>query len=281
MPPFALPFTIPSISPHTHTLILLHDRGSTAQEFGLDILNATDSSGNLFQTLFQNTKFIFPTANHQCVTALEGGPRMSQWFDNVSTQDPSVRDVLQYKGLREGCHHLHAIIDDEPVPLENIFVGGFAQGAAMALYALLAYRSEIRNGHLGGFVGMSTWLPLQCSLNGLAPYFSDGNLMDRGFLDDNAQISTRMRDQIGLPPVTAPVPKYNRIPIMLSHGEADDEVPVKLAQQAKETLTSHGMDVSLKTYKDLPSYEWRSGDQITDIAAFLAAQGMTQSSQMI
>lgn len=274
MAPFAAPFIIPPISTHSHTLILLHDRGSSGQEFGLDILNATDSSGKLLQTRCPGTKFIFPNANHQCVTSMEGGPRMPQWFDNFSTLDPSKREALQLRGLREGSHHIHEIIDAEPIPLENIFLGGFSQGGAMALYALLAYRPDGREGHLGGFVGMSVWLPLRSSLDGLVSYYTGENQEDREAFDINTQVSTLLRNQIGLPPVSSSPPEYGEIPILFVHGKTDNELPVDLAKQATESLRGLGLNATLKEYEGL-GHAWRSGDEIDDIAAFLTAQGAT------
>ncbi len=273
MSPFTPPFTIPPISSHTHTLIFLHDRGGSGQDFGLGTLSATDSSGKWLQTLLPSTKFIFPTATHQCVTSL-GGPRMSQWFDNFSTLDPSEREALQFRGLREGSLHLHDIVDEEPVPLENIFVGGFGQGSAMALYGLLTFRSERREGRLGGFVGLRGWLPLRRSLDGLVGHLASKNGEGKGAFDLGTQVSTLLRNQIGLPPVTAPAPKYAQIPMLFAHGKEDGDVPLEVVKQAVDSLKGLGLNVTLKTYEGL-NHTWRSGDEIDDIAAFLTAHGAT------
>lgn len=275
MAPFNQPFTIPPILNHTHTLILLHDRGGSGQQFGLDILGATDSSGKFLQTMFPSTKFIFPSANAQCVTGIPGGPRMPQWFDNYSTKDPSEREALQFKGLREGCHHVHFLIDQESeaIPLENIFLGGFSQGSAIALYALLTYRSETREGNLGGFVGLSVWLPLRTSLDGLIEFYADETQDDREEYDVNVQVSTLLRNQIGLPPSNASLPLYAQIPIFLGHGLSDAEVSVELARDAAKALTRLGLDVTLKKYAGL-GHVWRNGDELDDIASFLGACGV-------
>lgn len=273
MAPFLPPFTVPAILHHTHTLILLHSRSSSGQDFGLNFLSATSSSGNFLQTSFPSTKFIFPSATAQCVTVL-GGPRMPQWFDNFSTADPSEREALQFKGLREGCHHVHSLIaeESEVLPLENIYIGGFGQGSAMGLYALLTYRAEAKEGTMGGFVGMSGWLPLIKSLVGLIEFYADESRDDRGEYDINVQISTLLRNQVGLHPSSASLPQYAQIPIFLGHGLADEEVPVELAGDAAKALTSLGLDVMLKRYEGL-GHAWRDGDEIDDIASFLAAHG--------
>ncbi len=274
MAPYPPPFTIPPILNHTHTLILLHSRGSSGQDFGLDFLTATSSSGNFLQTSFPSTKFIFPSATAQCVTAL-GGPRMPQWFDSFSTVDPSEREALQFKGLREGCHHVHSLVDGESevISLGNIYIGGFGQGSAMGLYALLAYRSEAKEGNLGGFVGMSGWLPLTKSLDGLIEFYADESRDDRGEYDINGQISTLLRNQIGLHPSSASLPQYAQIPIFLGHGLTDEEVPAELARDTAKALTRLGLDVTLKKYEGL-GHAWRNGDEIDDIASYLAAHGV-------
>ena len=277
MSPYAAPFTIPPISAHTHTLILLHDRGASGQAYGLDLLSATDSSGRMLQTRFPGTKLVFPNANHQCVTSL-GGSRMPQWFDNFSAQDPSEREALQCKGLRESSHLIHDLVNEESIPLENVFLGGVSQGNAMALYALLTYRPESREGHLGGLVGTNGWLPLQKSLDGLITaydYAKQNNDDDfENSFDVNMQISTLLRNQIGLPPVNAPPPNYKAIPLHFGHGQADNEVSVHHAKQAAEKLRTLGLNLTLQTL-NISDHAWRSGDEVDDIATFLSAQGVT------
>ena len=273
MPPFPAPFIIPPISTHTHTLVLLHDRGSSGQDFGLDLLSAMDSTGRMLQTLFPGTKFIFPTANHQCVTAFIGGPKMSQWFDNVSTTDPSEREALQLKGLREGCKFIHDLVDEESIPSENIYLGGFSQGSAMALYALLTYRSGNQEDDLGGFVGMSGWLPLQNSLHSVTDAYAHACHEQLDDFDVNERVSTLLRNQIGLPPLTIPPPIYRDIPLHFSHGEMDHVVPLKLAQQAAEKLRLLDAPITLKTYEDL-DHSCKYNKVIDDIAAFLDFRGV-------
>lgn len=274
MSPFPPPFIISPISTHTHTLILLHDRSSLGQSFALEYLNATDTSGHLLQTIFPGTKFIFPTALAQCVTS-QGGVRTNQWFDNFSNINPTEREALQFKGLRESCRFIHGLVDAEAecgVPLKNVFLGGFGMGSAMALYALLCYRSE-REGQHGGFVGMSGWLPLRGSLDGLIEYALNVNKEgDEGF-DVNVQFSTLLRNQIGLPPTDASIPMYDQMPLFFGHGEADEEISMQLAKDAAKSLDSLGLDVILKEYPDL-RHAWRNGDEVDDIVAFLSAQGM-------
>lgn len=202
---------------------------------------------------------------------------MTQWFDNFSLLDPSEREALQLKGLREASLFIHGIVDGEVeggVLLVNIFLGGFGQGSAMALYALLAYRCEGRSGDLGGFVGLSGWLPLRKSLEGLVEFYADGDRDEKmREYDVDVQVSNLAKNQIGLPHTDSSPPKYSQIPIFFGHGQADDEVPAELARQAARTLTGLEMSVTLKRYEGL-SHAWRNGDEVDDIAEFLTACGL-------
>lgn len=86
---YPVPLTIPPLGEkHTHTLILLHGRGSNAERFGLEFL----SSANL-QPRLPTVKFVFPTARKRRSTVLKRIP-INQWFDNYSLDDPGQRTDL-------------------------------------------------------------------------------------------------------------------------------------------------------------------------------------------
>jgi hypothetical protein len=48
---------------HTHTVILLHDRHQTAEEFGIELFDAKDSADCNIPALFPGFKWILPTFN--------------------------------------------------------------------------------------------------------------------------------------------------------------------------------------------------------------------------
>jgi len=59
------------------------------------------------------------------------------------------------------CFSVSGLINNEEkegISTENIIVGGFSQGGAVALYTALTSPKK-----LGGIVGLSTWLPLHKS----------------------------------------------------------------------------------------------------------------------
>lgn len=53
---------------------------------------------------------------------------------------------------------MRELIEEEEkkgISSENVFLGGFSQGGAVALYTALTYEKP-----LAGVVGLSTWLPI-------------------------------------------------------------------------------------------------------------------------
>lgn len=149
------PFVVSPRGVHTHTLILLHGRGDSGPSFGSGFYVATPSSGFSLAALYPGLKFVFPT------TALRYSSthrmRLTEWFDIVSLTSPEEDGEKQREGLREAVDHVDALIALEVahgIPEERIFLGGISQGCATALHVLLASGRR-----LGGFVGMSGWLP--------------------------------------------------------------------------------------------------------------------------
>lgn len=159
------PLIINPTAPHTHTIILLHGRGSNAERFGLDLVNAaTTSASSTLAELFPSAKFVFPTAKERRSTSLKRVP-INQWFDNYSLADPSERQHLQYDSLRETGAFVHALVEREAaaVGAGRVVVGGLSQGCAAALHALLSFGEG--GEALAGFVGMSGWLPFAEALD--------------------------------------------------------------------------------------------------------------------
>jgi hypothetical protein len=174
------PLIVPSSQIHTHSAILLHGRGSNATRFGLELLKSRTSSGKTLQELFPSVKFIFPTASRRRSTILKRVP-INQWFDNYSLEDPTERQDLQYEGLRETTEFIGRIVLEEAATLTggvgNVILGGLSQGCATALIASLSFiwtgsglesstasikstgSADASIKSLGGFIGMSGWLP--------------------------------------------------------------------------------------------------------------------------
>src|SRR5436190_17200758 len=158
------PTIIPPRGPHTHTIILLHGRGDNGEDFGTYLITTELTSPSPYNTLpqrFPGLKFIFPSARQGQSEMFYRMP-IPQWFEITSLNPPSVGKDLQHEGLRESAQLVHEIInaEAEAVGVGNVIVGGLSQGAAQTLHVLLSY-DDGGKGSLGGYVGMSGWLPFQ------------------------------------------------------------------------------------------------------------------------
>lgn len=148
--------------PPKAAMIFLHGLGNspkTCIPFIQDRLLLQDPS------LCQNVKFVFPSAPRLCST-INGGQCLPCWFDLYDWPvGVSVRDDRE--GIRQAVRQVErevAKLEAEGIPKECIFLGGFSQGAALALETV--YGSEDR---FAGCIALSGWLPLrghvECSAN--------------------------------------------------------------------------------------------------------------------
>lgn len=275
------PLVIPPSARHTHTFILLHGRGSHAQKFGIEFITSRTSSGKMLPQLYPGMRFIFPTAKKRRSTT-HNRAVINQWFDNYSIEEPSEREELQIEGLRESGAFVRQIILEEAkaVTLENVVVGGLSQGCAVALHVLLSFESDVvEDGALGGFVGMSGWLPFRKALEGIVkpPYehLDSNDPFERDNYDsslDNQSAGVRVmnfvRDNMDLPPMTTDLPACLQTPVFLGHGEIDEKVCVKLGREAASTLEGMGMDITWKAYEKLGHW-YKVPEEIDDIVGFL------------
>ncbi|KAK2734876.1 hypothetical protein FQN57_001439 [Myotisia sp. PD_48] len=270
----------PSGPNHTHTLVLLHGMGSNAELFGIELLESTKIPARL-----PSVRFVFPTAPMRRATRFKR-LHIHQWFDCYSIDDPNERSDLQIEGLCETASSLRNLIDDEAKLLgdggyQNIVLGGLSQGCAASAFTLLGggFGSD-GNQKLGGYIGLSGWLPFERQLNDL----SKPNALDNG--DDPFSSSERTDDAVGLfdalnhirdildlplltpeqsgssnlepilpssaPPEKYSTPDYLRSPAFIAHGAKDEKVIIHLGEKLTKFLCSTmQMDVTWKAYEDL------------------------------
>jgi predicted esterase len=146
----------PLAGAHRQTFILLHGRGSSATNFGPELLaTPIPGFGNL-PSAFPNARFIFPTASRRRARIYK---RMSikQWFDNWSLETPERFEHFQNDGLRETSRYIHRLlrVEADLVGARNVVLGGLSQGCAASLVSLLLWEGEA----LAAAVGMCGWLP--------------------------------------------------------------------------------------------------------------------------
>jgi len=99
-------------------------------------------------------RFIFPHAPVQAVT-LNFGMSMPAWYDIKGLSEDSAEDE---EGVRLAATRINALITEQRqqgIAAERIFLTGFSQGGAVALFTALRYTET-----LAGVIALSTYLPL-------------------------------------------------------------------------------------------------------------------------
>lgn len=260
-------------SAHTHTIIFLHGLGSNGEKWKINITEtAVTSTGRRLPALFPSIKFIFPTALKRRSSQFKRAT-INQWFDLNSLEDPSRRSDLQYEGLTESSRYIRNIINVEleTLPKERVVLAGISQGCAMALTILLSLDFPV-----GGFVGMSGWLPFckeieEAVLDEVKENDADGLFQSQGGERTPVVDAVNViRDVVAVgaidgaessPLVALATPAY------LGHGEKDEKVRCKHGEQASKTLAALGMDVAWMIYPELE--HWFGQEELDDIVAFL------------
>ncbi|KPV39540.1 hypothetical protein AN478_10330 [Thiohalorhabdus denitrificans] len=123
-------------------------------------LHGLGADGHDFAPLFQGVeerlpglRVVLPHAPQRPVT-LNGGMRMRAWYDIVSLEPDAEQDL---DGIRASATLVGGLLDElegEGIPAERTILGGFSQGAALALWTGLG-----RPRPLAGIVALSGYLP--------------------------------------------------------------------------------------------------------------------------
>lgn len=179
---------------HKYTVILLHGRGKTANDFAEGVLGTIirkapnlDEDSDLapteeepftppqppksFQQCLPDSRFVFPSARKQRATVYKRSI-VRQWFDDwhlgpeqaTDAVDSRYDEGLQTSGLGETVARIHDLVAREAALVggaRNVALGGISQGAAASLTAALLWQGEEA---LGGVVGMCAWLPYRAQI---------------------------------------------------------------------------------------------------------------------
>lgn len=149
---------------HTHTIILLHGRGSTGDEFAHEFFDAGEDSdaaaiSTAANAVLPGFRWVFPSSRSLWSETFQ--EHMPAWFDAPSLADPSLGRELQAPGIRDAVAYIHGLLDDEIARLggesKKVFLGGISQGGAIAMWALLGSRNSPYM--LSGLIMVNTWLP--------------------------------------------------------------------------------------------------------------------------
>jgi phospholipase/carboxylesterase len=141
----------PTSATPQYALIWMHGLGANANDFAQLPMDL-----NLSKQF--KIRFIFPNAPSRAVT-INQGMRMPAWFDIKSLSDLKQEDTA---GIRDSQAKIKALIQhqiQQGIEARHIFLGGFSQGAAMALLTGLQYETP-----LAGIIALSGYMPLAHTL---------------------------------------------------------------------------------------------------------------------
>lgn len=169
-------------------------------------------------------RFIFPHAPVQPVT-INNGMEMRAWYDIAMNDISRLPDEGGIRESQAAVERLIARERDRGIDSPRIVLAGFSQGGAIALQTGLRHANR-----LGGIVALSTYLPLEDSL------------------DAEAASANRAT------------------PIFMAHGTDDPVVPVQLAEISRSLLQKRGYEIEWHTW---PMPHSVCGEEIEAVSAFL------------
>ena len=245
MPDFLSPLVLPPSAKHTHTLIFLHGRGGTSDSFGPPFFAAFPAYPGL-KTIFPTPSKTFSHKHYRDIP---------QWFSLTHSVPSEEYTDEQLAGLRLSVEYLQQLIAAEVaagIPANRILLGGFSQGVATAMLALLWGRWK-----LAGFVGLSGWLPFARELES-----AGGTESTIGKLEE-----LRVRVMKAEPREREVVAEVLRTPMWLGHGVNDEIVAYEEGRRVEGACVALGMVVVWGGYPDWGHW-YKVPEEIDDIVAF-------------
>lgn len=154
------------------SIIWLHGLGADANDF-VPMAEQFDLLKKL------KIRFVFPYAPVRAIT-VNSGMKMRGWYDIF---DLSISRKEDEQGIKDSHRLVSLLIAREEslgIPSNKILLGGFSQGAAIALYLGLRHPKK-----LGGIIALSGYLPLPITLKeeGIKPINTPPIFMAHGLYD--------------------------------------------------------------------------------------------------
>ncbi|PSK33969.1 Acyl-protein thioesterase 1 [Elsinoe australis] len=240
---------VASLSAHTHTIIFLHGRDSSAVEFASEIFESQASNDLTLPQLLPGIKWIFPSAPG--IPSKRFDCDMSQWFDMRDVQSPDEQWQDQVADLRASVQRILGTIKHESDLIggpQNVLVAGISQGAATAAHAVLQI-------NCAGFVGLNTWFAL-------------GDEAERVIEMARENIDGRRKAVGELLGVSEVVARRESCPVFLAHCEDDEVVPSSNGERMKAIFEQLGAEVEWRQYAD--GGHWLNEPQgVDDLMAFV------------
>ncbi|KAA8569969.1 hypothetical protein MFRU_005g01270 [Monilinia fructicola] len=245
------PLIVESPRTNRNAFVLLHGTSSSGAPFSKELMEQID-----FGLLLPRTKLVFPSGSLRKTTVF-GGNLTHAWFDIADFADRTKGEEQQKEGLKESIEYLGKLIkdvvdsesDDEKF---QVFVGGLSQGCAMSMILLLSGQlDELRvSQKLGGFVGLSGWLPFERQLSGVI-------MQGRDWKEKRALAQCWLRSELGLSlserwdmPSSSSWKKQD-ITIFLAHGTSDEKVRMEWGENMRRLLEAVGFKVEWKEYEGM------------------------------
>lgn len=240
----------PPSAPHTHTIIILHGRGSTASAFLHEFQQSLSSSGHTLPELFPSTRWVFPSSALRPLARFPG-EIASQWFDTWDISRLELREELQIAGLRESVRSIREIVQREVELLggrwERVVLAGVSQGGATAAHVLLNLNVA---GERGGK-----------RIGGLMTFCSRMPFPGRGLEETRAVLG------LGLVPGGDDEVVRNT-PVLGQHCVDDPLVRIGYGRQLREAFEQFGAEVTWKEY-EMGGHWIKSPEGIDDAAKWL------------
>lgn len=260
---------------HSQTIVLLHGRGSTGEEFADELFTSNLSSDSSIRDEFPGCRWVFPSSKELWSSTFQED--MPAWFEAPSLTDTTAGQDLQVPGIRDSVAYVCGILDDEISLVggraERVVLGGISQGGAIAMWTLLCH-NQAREQGLCAFVGTSTWLPFAADIeDALAKRHTMSSSLARtsagnlgGFVEEMVR---PLRDNLGH--AGRPCP-FVQTPVYMGHGSDDAYVDMELGKEAAGVLSSIGFNVEWKSYSgaEQEGHWLKVSEQMDDIRAFLA-----------
>ncbi len=133
-------------NPANQCIIMLHGLGASGEDF-------VDISAQLTFPENSHMRFVFPHAPIRSIT-INNHFKMPAWYDIKNLENLREEDKAGIVTSQQAINQLIQQQRKQGIAAEKIFLAGFSQGGAMALFTGLRYPEK-----LGGIIGLSTYLP--------------------------------------------------------------------------------------------------------------------------
>ncbi|KAK5655898.1 hypothetical protein OQA88_5437 [Cercophora sp. LCS_1] len=238
---------IPPSKPHTHTIIFLHGRGSTAAHFVHELQIATDRNNFTLIDHFPSIRWVLPQTALRPSARFPGVP-VSQWFDTWNINNLAQREELQLQGIKESVASLRPMVKAEVELLDGrhdrVILAGISQGGATAAHVLLNLEVEGLRPRLGGLMTFCSRFPFP------------------------GRILSETRAVLGLEGVPSDDTVVRETPVLWQHCVDDPLVRIEYGRELREAFARFGAQVEWKEYPE--GGHWiQSPDGIEDAVAWL------------